>query len=214
MEEDLALLESEGVDVVFVPSAESMYQYGTDVAIDPGDIASRWEGALRPGHFSGVATVVAKFLNLVDPDLAFFGEKDYQQLKVIDRMTRQLDFRVTIVGCQTVRAHDGLALSSRNANLSADERAVALGLAEALEAAAKAVAWGATDVAAIEAEMREVLAPYVEAGLNLDYAAVVDPDTLEPLETLLGEARAIIAGRVGTVHLIDNCALKPPKGAS
>jgi pantoate--beta-alanine ligase len=123
---DLELLGDEGVDIVFVPSAESMYQDGTDIVVDPGELAQRWEGALRPGHFSGVTTVVAKLFNLVSPDLAFFGEKDYQQLRVIGRMARQLDFGVGVVGCPTVRDADGLALSSRNVHLSASERAAAL----------------------------------------------------------------------------------------
>jgi pantoate--beta-alanine ligase len=208
---DMALLGDEGVDVVFAPSAESMYHDGTDVVIDPGELALRWEGALRPGHFSGVATVVAKLFNLVSPDLAFFGEKDYQQLRVITRMAAQLDFGVGIVGCPTVRDDDGLALSSRNSNLSAPERAAALGLPEALEAAARAVAWGETDGAANEAEMLEAAGAHAGEGLSMDYAALVDPNTLEPMELLDRPARALVSGRVGSTHLIDNCALAPLK---
>jgi pantoate--beta-alanine ligase len=210
---DLELLGDEGVDIVFVPSAESMYQDGTDIVVDPGELAQRWEGALRPGHFSGVTTVVAKLFNLVSPDLAFFGEKDYQQLRVIGRMARQLDFGVGVVGCPTVRDADGLALSSRNVHLSASERAAALGLSEALEAAARAVAWGETSVAVIEAEMSEIVDSHAEGGLSLDYAAVVDPSTLEPLVRVDRPARALISGRVGATHLIDNCALTPPGDA-
>jgi pantoate--beta-alanine ligase len=211
---DLEVLGDEGVDVVFAPSADAMYRDGTDVAVDPGMLAERWEGALRPGHFSGVATVVAKLLNLVSPDLAFFGEKDYQQLRVITRMVDQLDFGVKVVGCPTVRDADGLALSSRNVNLSTTDRAAALGLPAALDAAARAVAWGETSVAAIEAEMREVAALHAEGGLQIDYAVVVDPDTLEPLDRLGGVARALVSGRVGTTHLIDNCPLVLPAEAS
>jgi len=214
VEADLELLGDEGVDVAFVPSAEAMYQDGTDVTVSPGLLAERWEGACRPGHFAGAATVVAKLFNLVSPDLAFFGEKDYQQLRVIAQMACELDFGVTVVGCPTVRDHDGLALSSRNINLSASERAAALGLPEALEAAARAVAWGETSAAAIEAEMREVTDGHADAGLSIDYAAVVDPMTLEPLETLEAAARVLIAGRVGSTHLIDNCALIPAGGTS
>ncbi|MEI7814752.1 MAG: pantoate--beta-alanine ligase [Coriobacteriia bacterium] len=210
LEADLELLGADGVDVVFTPSAESMYQDGTDVIVDPGALALRWEGALRPSHFSGVATVVAKLFNLVKPDLAFFGEKDYQQLMVISRMARQLDFGVGIVGCPTVRDTDGLALSSRNVNLSPAERTAGLGLPEALAAAASMVAWGETGVAEIEAEMREVVASHAEGGLSLDYAVLVDSDTLEPLDRLDHAARALIAGRVGSTHLIDNCALVVP----
>jgi pantoate--beta-alanine ligase len=213
IEADLELLRADGVDVVFTPSAESMYQDGTDVIVDPGVLAERWEGALRPGHFLGVATVVAKLFNLVSPDLAFFGEKDYQQLRVISRIALQLDFGVGVVGCPTIRDTDGLALSSRNANLSAFERAAGLGLPEALEAAARAVAWGETSVAAIEFEMREAAGKHADGGLILDYAAVVDPSTLEPLDRFDRAARALIAGRVGSTHLIDNCALTPPGDA-
>jgi pantoate--beta-alanine ligase len=214
MDADLELLGDEGVDVVFTPSAESMYQDGTDVTVDPGVLAVRWEGELRPGHFAGVATIVAKLFNLVSPDLAFFGDKDYQQLRVVSEMARQLDFGVGVVGCPTVRDSDGLALSSRNVNLAASERQAGLGLPEALEAAARMVAWGETSVAAIEAEMREVAATHAAGGLSLDYAAVVDPGTLEPMERLDRPGRALISGRVGSTHLIDNCALTPPGGGS
>jgi pantoate--beta-alanine ligase len=214
VEADLELLGAEGVDVVFVPSAEAMYQHGTDIVIDPGALAERWEGALRPGHFSGVATVVAKLFNLVSPDLAFFGEKDYQQLKVITRLVCQLDFGVGIVGCPTVRDADGLALSSRNASLSPSGREASLGLPEALEAAARAVAWGETGVAAIEAEMHEIADGHAAGGLTLDYAVVVDSETLEPLDRLDRPAHALIAGRVGSTHLIDNCPLIPPADAT
>jgi len=211
---DLELLGDEGVDVAFVPSAEAMYRDGTDVAVTPGLLAERWEGACRPGHFAGVATVVAKLFNLVSPDLAFFGEKDYQQLRVVTQMACELDFGIGVVGCPIVRDHDGLALSSRNANLSASERAAALGLPEALEAAARAAAWGETSVPAIEAEMRDAAAVHADAGLSLDYAAVVDSLTLEPLDTLDRAARVLIAGRVGSTHLIDNCELLPKGGAA
>jgi pantoate--beta-alanine ligase len=214
IEADLEVLGDEGVDVVFAPNADAMYRDGTDVAVDPGVLAARWEGALRPGHFSGVVTIVAKLLNLISPDLAFFGEKDYQQLRVISRMVDQLDFGVKIVGCPTVRDDDGLALSSRNVNLSATDRASALGLPGALDAAARAVAWGETSAAAIEGEMREVVAAHAEGGLQLDYAVVVDPDTLEPLDRLSGTARALVSGRVGSTHLIDNCVLVLPAEAS
>ena len=214
LDADLAVLGDEGVDVVFAPSAEAMYQDGTDVAVDPGVLAERWEGMLRPDHFTGVATIVAKLFNLISPDLAFFGEKDYQQLRVISRMVAELDFGVKIVGCPTVRDADGLALSSRNVHLSAADRDAALGLPGALEAAARAVAWGETSVAAIESEMREILSAHAEAGLELDYAVVVDPSTLEPLDRLAGPARALVSGRVGATHLIDNCALTPPAEVS
>lgn len=214
VEADMALLGDEGVDVAFVPSAEAMYQDGTDIVVSPGVLAERWEGACRPGHFAGVTTIVAKLFNLVSPDLAFFGEKDYQQLRVIAQMALELDFGVGIVGCPIVRDADGLALSSRNVNLSATERSAALGLPEALEAAARAAAWRETGVAAIEAEMHDAADAHAGGGLVLDYAAVVDSGTLEPLETLDRPGRVLIAGRVGSTHLIDNCALAPKGGAA
>ncbi|MDP2181746.1 MAG: pantoate--beta-alanine ligase [Actinomycetota bacterium] len=208
LDNDLANLGAEGVDLVFVPSAGVMYASDATVTVDPGALARRWEGAVRPGHFTGVATVVAKLLNIALPDLAFFGEKDYQQLKIVERLVLDLDMAVTIVGCPIVRERDGLAMSSRNAYLSADERAQAVALGEALEAAARAVAWGETHVRAVEDLMRAEIASRPLA--ILDYAAVVDPATLEPLARIDRPARAIIAARVGTTRLIDNAALAPP----
>ena len=170
-----------------------MYQDGTDVVVEPGPLAERWEGELRPGHFAGVATVVAKLLNLISPDLAFFGEKDYQQLLVVSRMVRRARLR---------RDHRRVSHRPRHRRTCAVEpqrlppgrRALtALALPEALEAAARSVAWGETDVNAIEAEMRAVAAKHAEGGLRLDYAAVVDPETLEPFGRLDRPARALIA---------------------
>jgi pantoate--beta-alanine ligase len=209
VEDDMVLLSADGAEIAFTPSVETMYGEGADVTVDPGPLAARWEGEVRPGHFSGVATVVAKLLNLVRPDLAFFGEKDYQQLRIVKRMARDLDLGVGIVGLPTVRDADGLALSSRNAYLSADERRDALAIPEALDAAAEVLAWGETDGAAIEAAMRTRVSERSGEAVKLDYAAVVDPDTLEPLAKIDRPARAIIAGRVGATRLIDNCALAP-----
>jgi pantoate--beta-alanine ligase len=178
------------------------------VTVDPGVLARRWEGEIRPHHFRGVATVVAKLLNIVGPDLAFFGEKDYQQLVVVKRMVRDLDVAASIVGCPIVRDCDGLALSSRNAYLTSAERCLALSLPRALDAAAEALAWGEVSGPGLNTIMREVVEH--EAGVMLDYAAVVDPETLEPLETVTDSARAIIAARVGRTRLIDNAELKVP----
>lgn len=214
LDADLALLGAEGAEIAFVPSVDTMYSDGTDVTVNPGALAQRWEGALRPGHFSGVATVVAKILNIVRPDLAFFGEKDYQQLKIVERMALELDLGVGIVGCPIIRDGQGLALSSRNAYLSPEQRAAALALPEALEAAAAAVAWGETKGESIEAAMRSLVESFPVAGLELDYAAVVDPHTLEPAASVNGPVRALISGRVGATHLIDNCLLVPTKGGS
>ncbi|NTW28780.1 MAG: pantoate--beta-alanine ligase [Coriobacteriia bacterium] len=207
IETDLELLGASGVEFVFTPSAEEMYGADAQVTVSPGPLAQRWEGAMRPGHFDGVATVVTKLLCIVRPDFAFFGEKDYQQLQIVRHMNRDLDLGVEVVGCPTVRDADGLALSSRNAYLSAEERQTALALPHALEAAALALVGGERDVHALEAVMLAVALGHPD--LVLDYAAVVDAATLEPLSQVDRPARAIIAGRVGATHLIDNLALDP-----
>jgi len=208
IERDAELLSAEGADIVFTPTAEDMFGDGPVVTVDPGALARHWEGEIRPGHFSGVATVVAKLFGVIRPHVAFFGEKDFQQLVVVKRLATDLDTGVRVVGMPTVRETDGLALSSRNAYLSPDERERALGLSAALEAVAQAVAWGEADARVLEGAMRLAA---TDAGLEtLDYAAVVDPVTLEPLDRVEGPARALIAGRVGATRLIDNCALDLP----
>jgi len=212
VEGDIEMLAAEGVELVFTPSAEEMYGTGALVTVDPGSLAARWEGEVRPGHFVGVATVVTKFLSIVRPDLAFFGEKDYQQLAVVKRLTLDLDLGVGVVGCPIVRDADGLALSSRNAFLSAEERDHALALSEALEAAAQSLAWGERRGEVLAIAMREAAASRAPGALTLDYAAVVDLETLEPVAIVDRPARAIIAGRVGSTRLIDNCSLVPPTG--
>jgi pantoate--beta-alanine ligase len=214
VDEDIELLGAEGVDLVFTPSTEAMYGDGATVTVDPGPLAQRWEGEVRPGHFGGVATVVCKLLSIVRPDLAFFGEKDFQQLAIIKRMVLDLDLGAGIVGCPIVRDFDGLALSSRNAFLSPEDRDAALALPEALDAAAEALAWGEREGCALETIMRETVANRSAGALVLDYAAVVDAETLEPLTAVDRPARAIIAGRVGTTRLIDNCHLNPGKGVA
>jgi pantoate--beta-alanine ligase len=212
VETDLEALGAEGVDIAFTPTAEVMYADGPLVTVDPGQLASRWEGEVRPGHFRGVATVVAKLLNIVRPDLAFFGEKDYQQLQIVKRLVVDLDLGLGVVGVPIVRDDDGLALSSRNAYLSEEERGAALGLSEALEEAARALAWGERDAREVEAAMRSKAAEH--PGLLLDYAAVVDPATLEPVARVDAPSRALVAGRVGATRLIDNCELRPSAGRS
>ena len=201
---DLGLLAAEGVDLVFSPTPETMYAPDASTTVDPGEIGTLLEGAVRPVHFAGVATVVAKLLALLDPDIAFFGEKDYQQLLVVRRLVRDLDFAVTVVGCQTVREPDGLALSSRNAYLSREERAVAPTLHRALTEAARLAGGGTASVAELEAAMARVLA--AEPSVRPDYAVVRDADTLASIETLEQgrPARALIAARVGPTRLIDN----------
>lgn len=210
---DLELLSAEGIDLLFTPSTEAMYAPDAQVTVDPGPLARRWEGEVRPGHFDGVATVVSKLLNIMRTDLAFFGEKDYQQLRIIERMVRDLDVPVTVVPCAIVRERDGLAMSSRNAYLSAEERSQATALCEALEAAAALLAWGETSGEALVAAMAEEAAK--RPLVALDYAAVVDPATLEPLDAVDRPARAIVAAHLGATRLIDNAALTPPaRGAA
>jgi len=212
LERDLDLLAAEGVELVFTPSVEVMY--GTEaeravrVSVDPGPLGEIWEGATRPGHFRGVATVVAKLLNVVRPDLAFFGEKDYQQLAIVRRLVRDLDFQTGIVGCPVVRESDGLAMSSRNAYLSPPERTSALSLSRALEAAAEALAWDERSGDALARVMIDTVS--ATPGVELDYAAVVDPETLTNVQRVDVPARAIIAARVGSTRLIDTCELRPP----
>ena len=209
---DLGLLGAEGAGLVFAPQAAAMYPSGSAVTVDPGPLASRWEGAVRPAHFAGVATVVAKLLGIVRPDHAFFGEKDFQQLAIVRRLALDLELAVEIVGCPIVRDADGLALSSRNAFLSAEKRTQALGLSVALAAARAALAGGERSGPALEHVMREAAGTRSNGALLLDYAAAGDPETLEPLPLVDRTARALIAGRVGATRLIDNCALVPPGG--
>ncbi len=201
LDTDLALSEQAGADVVWAPSVEDVYPHGTSqVTVQPGPVGELLEGEVRPGHFAGVLTVVAKFLNLVRPDRAYFGEKDYQQLTLIRRMAEDLDFAVTIVGVPTVREPDGLALSSRNAYLSADERVRALALSRALFAGQARAADGAVAVLTIATG---VLA--TEPAIAVDYLELRGADLGEiPAH---GPARLLVAARVGSTHLIDNVGL-------
>lgn len=195
---DLDRAEAAGVDAVFAPSAAEMYPAGRPVVtIDPGPLGAELEGAVRPGHFAGVLTVVAKLLQLVQPDAAYFGEKDYQQLVLIRQMVADLDFRSSIVGVPTIRESDGLALSSRNRYLNAEDRTRALTLSAALAAGAHQ-----RDVGAVLVAARDVLAA---AGVVPDYLEVRNPD-LGPAPAV-GPARLLAAVRVGTTRLIDNVAL-------
>lgn len=202
---DSDLLENAGVDVLFSPTVAVMYPHGSTTRVDSGPLGEVWCGASRPGHFIGVATVVTKLLGIVEPDVAFFGEKDYQQLRVIERVVRDLDVDTRIEGCPIVREPDGLALSSRNRYLSAEERAHALVMSRALAEARRAAASGAADVAAIEAELAKAIA--AEPGVTIDYAAIVDAATLERVTDLRRPARALAAVRVGSTRLIDNVAI-------
>lgn len=206
---DLAVAEREGVDLVFQPDVDEMYPSGPpEVSVDPGPLGERLEGASRPGHFRGVCTVVAKLLSLVGPCQAFFGEKDAQQVAVIRRMLADLELPAEVVGCPTVREADGLALSSRNAYLSPDERAAARCLYEALARAAWLVEGGERDANVLRAEMAKRIG--AEPLASLDYVALVDDSSFEEVDAVAGATRALVAARVGDTRLIDNLLLSPP----
>jgi pantoate--beta-alanine ligase len=205
IERDLELAGSRGADVVFTPTVHEMYGKGDEVRVVAGDLASRWEGAARPGHFDGVLTVVTKLFNIVQPDVACFGRKDLQQATLIARMIEQLDFPIELVVVPTVRDHDGLALSSRNAFLSDEERQVALRIPSALAAAAQAWRDGERDAASLEQLVAAVLA--AGEGLTPDYIAVIDPVRLEPVQTAPAGTVIAVAAQVGSTRLIDNIVL-------
>ena len=203
-EKDAAMLAEAGCDLLWLPAAEDMYPAGFATTVSVKGLSDRWEGEARPGHFDGVATVVAKLLCAVRPDIALFGEKDFQQLAVIRRMAQDLQLGVEILGVETVRDDDGLALSSRNAYLSADERSRAVELPRALNDAAAQIRSG-TPVTDALAEAKERLKA---AGFSrIDYVALVNALTLEPLDRPGGAMRLIAAAVIGTTRLIDNIAL-------
>ncbi|HEY3528650.1 MAG TPA: pantoate--beta-alanine ligase [Nocardioides sp.] len=204
-DDDLELCEKEGVDVVFAPSVDEVYPGGEPlVTVEPGPLAAELEGESRPGHFRGVLTVVAKLFGLTRPDAAFFGEKDYQQLVLVRRMSRDLCLGVEVVGVPTVREPDGLALSSRNRYLDPAERSRAVVLSRSLRAAAERAAYGLP--AARWAAMR-VLDEVPKSELDLDYLAIRTPDlgeVTDPHPATATPARVLVAARVGTTRLIDN----------
>jgi len=203
-EADCVLLEEAGVDVLFAPEPAEMYPLGASTTIDVGPPATRLDGASRPGHFAGVATVVAKLFGIVQPDRAYFGQKDAAQVAVLRQMVRDLSLPVEVVICPTVREPDGLAMSSRNRYLSAKERGQALVLSRALFTAEDKLAYGIQDAETLLETARAVLRG--EPGFRLDYLALVDADTLLPLKTLSVNKLALlaIAGWVGATRLIDN----------
>ena len=205
IERDMELAGARGADVVFTPTVAGMYGSGNQVRVVAGDLATRWEGAARPGHFDGVLTVVAKLFNIVQPDVACFGRKDLQQATLIARMIEQLDFPIELVVVPTVRDHDGLALSSRNAFLSTAERETALRIPAALEAAARCWRDGERSAGRLEQEVAAVLA--AGTGLVTDYIAVIDPVLLEPVQSAPEGTVIAVAARVGSTRLIDNIVL-------
>ena len=199
--EDVALLAAHGCDLVWAPAAAELYPAGFATTISVPGISDRWEGAARPGHFVGVATVVAKLLLAVMPDVALFGEKDFQQLAVIRRLVADLGLPIAIDGVPTARDPDGLALSSRNIYLSPEERQRALAFPQSLARARDAILGGM----AVEAALDEAQVALNAAGFApIDYVALVDAATLKPLDALAGEARLIAAAKIGGTRLIDN----------
>jgi pantoate--beta-alanine ligase len=203
LEQDLALLERAGVDLVFTPDADEMYPAGFDASIEIGGVTEGLEGASRPGHFAGVATVVAKLLNIVQPTRAYFGQKDAQQAAVIKKLVRDLDMPFRIVIADTVREADGLAMSSRNSYLDPAQRQAAAVLYRALTAAKSLFETGERDAEVLRGVMATTLAG--EPAAEIDYVSIADPDSLKEL-TIVGPAGALasMAARIGPARLIDN----------
>ena len=207
LDDDLRICAAAGVDAVYAPSAAAMYPEGFQLAVEVARLTEPLCGAARPGHFRGVTTVVTKLFHAVRPDVAVFGEKDYQQLAVIRRMTADLDFGIEIVGVATVREPDGLALSSRNRRLGADDRAAARCVPRALDAAADVVRAGERRAAAVVARATAVIG--AEGRARLEYAELRDPETLAEVTEVAGPALLALAVWVGGVRLIDNRMLVP-----
>jgi pantoate--beta-alanine ligase len=205
---DVALLEKAGTDLVFAPPVEEIYPTGFCTYVNVEEITTRLEGEKRPGHFRGVATVVCKLFNLTRPQRAYFGQKDAQQLVVIRRMARDLNFDLEIIPCPTVREADGLAMSSRNVYLNAPERQAATVLYRALSAARARYEAGERDAEALRRAMREVLA--AEPLARVDYVSLADPESMVELNQVKGTALASLAVYIGKTRLIDNILLGAP----
>lgn len=206
LQHDVATAANAGADIIFAPDVSEMYPPGFETTVAVGALAERWEGAARPGHFRGVATVVTLLLNLARPARTYFGEKDYQQLQVVRQLHRDLALPGEIVACPTIRDADGLALSSRNRQLSAADRAAALAIPRAIAAVQSASILGETDAVKLQHLSREELNV---PGLALDYVAIVDGASLDPLAELRPGARILVAATVGGTRLIDNGAVQP-----
>jgi len=206
LEDDVARCRDAAVDIVFTPDVEAIYPEGFETYVTLENISTRLEGAHRPDHFRGVATIVLKLFNIVQPDSAFFGQKDYQQQALIRRMVRDLDLPIEIVTCPTVRDDDGLALSSRNVYLSVDERKSALSLSRCLALAQEMIRQGATDLGQVRSAMRDLLD--AEADVVVDYVTVVDQESLQEIDQPQERMVALVAARVGTTRLIDNLIIE------
>lgn len=205
LEADCQMLEAEGTDLVFTPSAESMYPPGATTSVEVAGIGDRLDGASRPGHFRGVATVVAKLFHIVQPELAFFGQKDAAQLAVLRQMVRDLNMPVELVGCPIVREPDGLAMSSRNRYLSVEERRQALAISRGLMAAGTLAEQGECRAEKLLGAVRSVV--HREPAVREDYVELVDAETLLPLENAQRGGLLAVAAYVGTTRLIDNVLL-------
>ena len=208
LEADLDALAEHRVPLVFAPTSQEVYPSGYATWVEVGAVAEPLEGACRPGHFRGVATIVLKLFNMVRPDVAYFGQKDYQQALVIRRMMEDLNLPIALRVCPTVREPDGLAMSSRNAYLDPAERQRALVLWKSLCLAGDLVDQGERSAAAVAHKMRELIVSAEDA--KIDYVALVDPETLQPVDEIRGPTLAALAVRIGRTRLIDNCLLKPP----
>jgi pantoate--beta-alanine ligase len=209
IEEDLDKCEQAGVDFVFNPSPEEMYPPGTpDIVVDLPTMSAVLEGKHRPGHFKGVCQVVAKLFNVLQPTVACFGQKDFQQLRIIEAMVQALDMPIDVIACPTLRDPDGMAMSSRNAYLSPEERQKGLSISRALMMGYKEFKDGVRQTNRLITTMQKVM---LEQHLSIDYVAAVDPETLKPVEKIEGPTLLAIAARVGNTRLIDNVVVTPPE---
>lgn len=206
---DANLLEKEKTDIIFFPDSKEVYPKGYSTYVQVRDLQNHLCGKSRTGHFVGVATVVAKLFNIVKPHFAVFGQKDYQQLKIIERMTQDLNMGIEIIGYPTIREQDGLAMSSRNTYLNADERSRALLISASLAEAERLFRNGTRDAALIQREIEKILTS--REGIDIEYVSVADPETLEDLEHIKDKALVAIACHVGKTRLIDNKVLTEEK---
>jgi len=212
LEGDLVRLDAVQPDIAFAPSAEEMYAPGFSTYVDPGLLAKQWEGASRPGHFRGVCTVVLKLFNIIEPEVAYFGQKDFQQVVITRRMVADLSSAVSVAVCPTVREADGLAISSRNAYLDTQDRQAAPVLHRSLCRAQQMFEDGETRTTELLAAIRHVIAG--EARVSLDYAAVTDSVSLQPVQQVAPGNVALLAARIGAVRLIDNLIFGPEGAAA
>jgi len=212
LSQDRTICREEDVDVCFEPTPAAMYPKGFQTVVTVPSVARRWEGETRPHHFGGVATVVTKLFGVVRPDVVWFGQKDFQQCAVVRQLVKDLNFNIRLIVRPTVRERDGLAMSSRNVFLSTEERRLAPMLYQALLAAQRAIETGVADPKTVQAMMRNVLE--AQPAIRIDYLAICDPDTLEPLDRIDRQAVILGAIRLGSVRLIDNVLTRRKRGGT